>query len=85
MKWYELEILDSSRTFFEIQSQDSQINLTEEDFNSIGIVFVCAKEGETNSHLAKTNLNTQKNKRSPIFTYYVQFLLMLIFVKFFFK
>ena len=50
MKWYELEILDSSRTFFEIQSQDSQINLTEEDFNSIGIVFVCAKEGETHCY-----------------------------------
>ena len=31
------------------------------------------------------NLNTHKNKRFPIFTYYVQFLLIIILVKSFFK
>ena len=35
--------------------------------------------------MAKTNLKTQKDKRSPIFTYYVQFLLAIILVKFFFN
>ena len=37
------------------------------------------------AHLAKMNSNTQKNKRSPVFTYYVQFLLIKILVKLFFK
>ena len=60
VKWYELEILDSSRTFFEIQSQDSQINLTEEDFNSIGIVFVCAKEGETHCCYSAAHIRITK-------------------------
>ena len=98
---FSLYVCLSSLTAFPLSFFDSFLSLTDElifmhNFNyfRLFIQWMISKKrlkGRLSKNpsklvtLSENEFKHSKNKRSPIFTYYVQFLLIIILVKFFFK